>query len=53
MLFFLIFLVGLLAGDLTWAFKIAGVYLLALVFIEILFWLMCLGFFGIILTVFL
>jgi len=53
MLFFLIFLVGLLAGDLTWALKIAGAYLLALIFVEMLFWLMCLGLFGVVLAVFL
>ena len=51
MLLFIIFLVGLLAGDLTWAFKVAGIYLLALIFVEALFWCMWLGLFGVILAI--
>ena len=40
MLLFLIFLVGLLTGDIGWAFKVGGIYILALLFIEMFFWLM-------------
>ena len=46
MLLFLIFLVGLFTGDMSWAFKIAGVYILALIFVEMFFWMMCFGLAG-------
>ena len=53
MLLFLIFIVGLLTGDMAWAFKIAGVYVLALLLVEALFWMMCFGFLGALFAIFL
>ena len=53
MLLFLIFIVGLFTGDMTWAFKVAGAYVLALLLIEALFWMMCFGLIGVIVAAFL
>ena len=53
MLLFVIFFVGLLTGDMTWAFKVAGAYVLALVLVEMFFWVMCFGFIGALFAIFL
>jgi hypothetical protein len=46
MLLFLIFLIGLFTGDFTWAFKVAGAYILALLIVEVLFWMWVFGILG-------
>ena len=53
MLFLLIFFVGFLTGDITWALKVVGAYVLALLFVEVLFRIMCFGFFGMLFAIFL
>lgn len=53
MLLFLIFLIGLFTGDFAWAFKVAGAYILALLIVELFFWMMVFGIFGMLYAVFL
>ena len=50
MLLFLIFLIGLFTGDFTWALKVAGVYILALLIVEVLFWVMIFMLFAVLLV---
>jgi hypothetical protein len=46
MLLFLIFLIGLITGDFTWTLRVAGAYIIALLIVEVLFWMWIFGIFG-------